>query len=120
QETFVHLKDLGQAAPLQVGPEFWETIDTRSELQLGRLLGAFKLEKDMPHWEMHPAGDELLVALGGEFEILLQDARGDAVVELKSGSAFLVPFGVWHRVRVKTPGEMLFVTPGKGTQQRAL
>ncbi len=120
QEAFVHLKDLGQAMRLEVGPEFWSTLETRPELQVGRLLGAFKQEKDMPHWEMHPSGDELLVALAGEFELVLQDGRADRVVELKAGQAFLVPFGVWHRVRVKSAGEILFVTPGKGTQQRPL
>ena len=120
QETFVHLKDLGQAAPLAVGPQFWETIDTRSDLQLGRLLGSFTVNKDMAHWEMHPAGDELLVALSGEFEVVLQDGRTDHLVALPAGRAFLVPFGVWHRTRVKTPGEILFATPGKGTQHRAL
>jgi len=120
QDTFVHLKDLGQAAQLAVGPQFWETIDTRSDLQVGRLLGAFTRDKDMDHWEMHPAGDELLVALSGEFEIVLQDGRTDHVVALPAGRAFLVPFGIWHRLRVKTPGEVLFATPGKGTQQRAL
>jgi mannose-6-phosphate isomerase-like protein (cupin superfamily) len=119
QKTFVHLKELGQAAPLAVEPDFWDKIDTRSDLQVGRLLGAFKLEKDMPLWEMHPAGDELLVVLAGEFELVLQDGRADHVFALKSGQAFLVPFGVWHKVRVKTAGEILFVTPGKGTQQRA-
>ena len=120
QEGYVHLKDLGQATRLVVGPEFWSTIASRSELQAGRLLGAFKLEKDMPHWEMHPSGDELLVALGGEFELVLQDGRSDHVIPLKGGQAYLVPFGVWHRLRVKTAGEVLFVTPGKGSQQRPL
>jgi mannose-6-phosphate isomerase-like protein (cupin superfamily) len=119
-ETFVHLKDLGQANSVSVGPEFWSTIDTRTELQVGRLLGRKHWEKDMGHWEMHPSGDELLFAVSGEFEILLQDGRTDHVVPLTSGQAYLVPYGVWHRVRVKSAGEMLFVTPGKGTQQRAL
>lgn len=118
--TFVHLKDLGQAAAVEVGPEFWSTLDQRADLHTGRLLGTFRLEKDMAHWEMHPAGDELLVVLGGEFDLVLQDGRTDHVVELKGGQTMLVPFGVWHRVRVKTPGEILFVTPGKGTQQRAV
>lgn len=120
QETFIHLKDLGQASSVPVGPQFWSTIDTRTDLQVGRLFGATRMEKDTAHWEMHPAGDELLVALGGAFEVVLQDGRTDHVVELAGGQAFLVPYGVWHRVRVKAPGEMLFVTPGKGTQQRAL
>lgn len=120
QERYVHLKDLGQAARIEVGPEFWTTIAARPELQVGRLLGALRMEKDMPHWEMHPSGDELLVALAGEFDLVLQDGRADRVIELKVGQAVLVPYGMWHRVRVKTPGEILFVTPGKGTQQRLL
>lgn len=119
-ETFVQLKDLGQVASVAVGPEFWSTIDTRTDLQVGRLLGRTRWEKDMPHWEMHPSGDELLLAVSGEYEILLQDGRTDHVVALVSGQAYLVPYGVWHRVRVKSAGEMLFVTPGKGTQQRVL
>jgi mannose-6-phosphate isomerase-like protein (cupin superfamily) len=119
-ETCVHLKELGQAASLPLGPQFWSEIETRTDLQVGRLLGTVRLEKDLGHWEMHPAGDELLLALSGAFELLLQDGRSNHVLELVAGQAFLVPFGTWHRVRVKTAGEILFVTPGKGTQQRPL
>ena len=79
-----------------------------------------RMEKDMPHWEMHPSGDELLVALSGEFEVLLQDGRSDRSVPLAAGKAFLVPYGMWHRLKVKTAGEVVFVTPGKGTQHRPL
>lgn len=118
--TFVHLKDLGQAASIPVDERFWSTVDTRSDLQVGRLLGSLVLEKDPPHWEMHPAGDELVVALSGAFEVVMQDGRADHVVELAAGQAFLVPFGVWHRLMVKAPGRILFVTPGKGTQHRPL
>lgn len=120
EQTYVHLKDLGQAASIPVDETFWSTVDTRSDLQVGRLLGSLRLEKDPPHWEMHPAGDELVIALSGAFEIVMQDGRADHVIELPAGQAFLVPFGVWHRLRVKTPGQILFVTPGKGTQHRAL
>lgn len=120
REAFIHLKDFGQAASVPVGPQFWTTLDSRADLQAGRLLGTTRMEKDMAHWEMHPSGDELLVAFSGVFEVVLQDGRTNHVIELASGQAVLVPFGVWHRVHVKTPGEMLFVTPGKGTQQRAL
>ena len=119
-ESCVHLKELGQAAVVPVGHQFWSTIATRADLAPGRLLGTLRWEQDMATWEMHPAGDELLVALSGRFEILMQDGKSDRVVELAGGQAFLVPFGVWHRYKVQTPGEVLFVTPGKGTQYRAL
>jgi mannose-6-phosphate isomerase-like protein (cupin superfamily) len=120
QSTFVHLKDLGQASTIPAGAEPWGAVEQRPELQAGRLVRTTRVEKDMPHWEMHPSGDELLVALEGEFDVVLQDGRADHVIELKGGQAVLVPFGTWHRLRVKTPGEILFLTPGKGSQQRAL
>ena len=119
--TYVHLKDLGSASAFAVDPaEYWKDAALRPELASGRLVAASRQEKDMPHWEMHPAGDELLVPLSGEYELLLQDKPGDLVVPLRPGQVALVPFGIWHRLRVKTPGEILFVTPGKGTQQRTL
>jgi mannose-6-phosphate isomerase-like protein (cupin superfamily) len=119
--TFVHLKDVGAASALAAGPDFWSTVGTRGDLQTGRVVGTYRFEKDMPHWEMHPAGDELLVVVSGAVELVLQaDGRKDIVIELGAGQAYLVPFGTWHRTRVKTPGEMLFVTPGKGNQHRPL
>jgi mannose-6-phosphate isomerase-like protein (cupin superfamily) len=120
QGTYAHLKDTGAAVLVEVGPEFWSSIGNRSELHAGRLVCSFRMEKDMPDWEMHPAGDELLVLLSGAVDLVLQDGRNDRVVEMKAGQAFLVPFGTWHRVLVKTPGELLFITPGKGTQHRPL
>jgi len=119
--TYVHLKDLGSASVLAVDPaEFWKDPASRPELASGRLVTASRHEKDLPHWEMHPAGDELLVALSGEFEVLLQEGPASQAVPLAAGQSVLVPFGIWHRLRVKTPGEILFVTPGKGTQHRTL
>src|SRR5262249_13686434 len=97
-ESFVHLKDLGQAASVPGVPVFWSTIAAGSELQVGRLVGRSRHEKDMPHWEMHPSGDELLVAESGAFEVVLQDGRTDHVIPLETGQACLVPYGMWHRV----------------------
>jgi mannose-6-phosphate isomerase-like protein (cupin superfamily) len=120
-KTYVHLKDLGSATAFDVDPvEFWKDPAARPELAAGRIVVGSRYEKDMPHWEMHPSGDELLVALSGEFEVLLQEGPSDRVARLAPGQVLLVPFGIWHRVRVKTPGEILFVTPGKGTQHRSL
>jgi len=119
--TYVHLKDLGSATAIPVDPlEFWKNAATRPELASGRIVTGSRHEKDMAHWEMHPAGDELLVALSGEFEVHLQDGPNGQRLPLKAGEVVLVPFGIWHRLTVKTPGEILFITPGKGTQHRAL
>ena len=119
--TYVHLKDLGSASVLPVDPaEFWKSAATRPELASGRIVMGFRVEQDMTHWEMHPAGDELLVGLSGAFDLHLQDGPSGQTLALEAGQVVLVPFGIWHRLTVRTPGEILFVTPGKGTQHRAL
>ncbi|HEX6884966.1 MAG TPA: cupin domain-containing protein [Planctomycetota bacterium] len=119
--TYVHLKDLGSATVLPVDvAEFWRDPGARPELASGRILMGWRVEEDLPHWEMHPAGDELLIAQSGAFELVLQDGRVEHVVPLAAGEVALVPFGIWHRLKVQTPGEILFVTPGKGTQHRPL
>jgi mannose-6-phosphate isomerase-like protein (cupin superfamily) len=120
QGVHVHLKDLGVATLMEVGPDFWTTLAQRPESQVGRLVGTYRCERDLPHWEVHPAGDELLVALAGEFELILQTEGRDQVVPMQPGQAYLVPFGVWHRLRVRVPGEILFVTPQKGSQHRPI
>src|ERR1700752_3459316 len=99
ESTFVHLKDVGAASALSVGPDFWGTMGARGALQTGRLVWRPRFEKDMPHWGLHQAGDELLVVVSGAIELVLQgDGRNDHVVEPGAGQAFLVPFGTWHRV----------------------
>lgn len=120
RETFVHLKDLGQATGVTAESGFWNALEARPELQVGRMVGAIPMERDMPVWEMHPSGDELLVILSGAFDLVLQDRSGDQIIALEAGHSFLVPFGVWHRLHVRSPGEILFVAPGKGTEQRVL
>jgi len=119
-DTFVHLKGLGQAGTVASSPDFWGEVEGRPELLEGRLVASVALEKDEVDWEMHPSGDELLVALGGAFDLVLQDGRTDRVIELPAGQAALVPFGTWHRLRVRVPGEVLFVRAAKGTLHRTL
>jgi hypothetical protein len=38
--------------------------------------------------------------------------------ELTAGQTFVVPRGVWHRGIVRQPGELMFITPGAGTDHR--
>ena len=75
----------------------------------------------MPAWERHPAGDEVLCALSGLLEAVVQDANGgERVVSLPAGVACTVPKGAWHRLVVRAPGRLLALTYGKGTEHRPL
>jgi hypothetical protein len=114
--TYVHLLGDGTGTPIEVGPDFWRT--TIHSLTHGWLVTAGRSEADWPHWEMHPKGEELIVLLSGDVELILQDDEGEHVVALTPGRGYLMRRGVWHRAVVKVPSEMLFVTAGEGTEHR--
>ena len=81
-------------------------------------MGSTHQSADWNHWERHPAGDEILVLLSGEMEVVLDTASGEQRARLAPGQTFIVPKGVWHRGIVSRPGELMFITPGAGTEHR--
>jgi len=67
----------------------------------------------MPPWERHPDGDELLHVIEGELGVTLLAPKGRVEVEVRAGSVFIVPRGLWHRSRPHGVVAMLFATPTK-------
>jgi mannose-6-phosphate isomerase-like protein (cupin superfamily) len=86
----------------------------------GRIAGTVPITQDMPLWEIHPSGDEFLYLLSGRMACILEESHGERVVELRAGEACIVPQGVWHRLLVHEPGDLLFITPDEGTAHRPL
>jgi len=86
----------------------------------GRIAGTVPIIQDMPLWEIHPSGEEFLYLLSGRMACVFEELHGERVVELRAGEACIVPQGVWHRLRVHEPGDLLFITPGEGTAHRPL
>ena len=120
--TYVHLKDGPAATPIEVGADFWATIDKRTELHGGRLVTLFHIQSTdgWVHWEMHPAGDELVYLLSGAIDVVLQEGTDERRIELRSRAAGIIPRGVWHRAIVHTPSDLLFITRGAGPQHRPI
>lgn len=116
--TYLHLRPDDGATAMKVGPRFWAAIDKRTELNRGRLMGTTPQRRSWAHWERHPGGDEILILLSGELELILETGRGERRTRFKAGQTFVVPRGTWHRAEVRKPGELLFITPGKGTEHR--
>lgn len=116
--TYLHLRDGLDAIPVPVGPDFWQRIDERTDLDEGRLVMVSRMTADWPHWEMHPAGDEIVYLLSGAMDLVFDEPGGERIVALRPGQAVIVPRGMWHRGIVRTAGEALFITPGAGTQHR--
>jgi mannose-6-phosphate isomerase-like protein (cupin superfamily) len=116
--TYVNLRPDDSATTLKGGRRFWANIAKRTDLNDGRLLGTTSQKSDWPIWERHPGGDEILILLSGELELVLETRAGERRTKLKAGQSFVVPRGIWHRALVKKPGELLFITPGAGTEHR--
>jgi mannose-6-phosphate isomerase-like protein (cupin superfamily) len=71
-----------------------------------------------PHGgEVHPDGDEFLYVVSGMMELILDDGGEESVgrettILLRSGDAYVVPRGVWHRIESVEPSYLIHVTPG--------
>lgn len=122
-KDFVHLGAEPVAtvlADFQWTGEYLEAYERRfeSDAERGRLVCITPQATTWTFWERHPAGDELVVLLGGHVDVI-QEIDGEHVrTELRAGEALINPRGVWHTADVHEPGSGLFVTPGLGTEHR--
>jgi len=121
--TYAHLGLGARVVPLpdfQWNEEYLERyqLDTEADGDEGRLVMIGAADATWTSWERHPAGEELVVQLSGA-ATLFQEIDGSVyTVELSSGLAVINPRGVWHTVDVHEPGQSLFITPGRGTENR--
>ncbi len=85
----------------------------------GWTVGAPLLVREPPHdGEMHPDGDEVLLLVSGRVTVELEDREPPRRVELVPGQAVIVPRGVWHRVHLAEPSQIVHITPGPGGEHR--
>lgn len=85
----------------------------------GLTIGAPRMTREPPHGgEMHPDGDELLFLISGRLTVVLEDREPPRRVTLEPGQALVVPRGVWHRVLLAEPSQILHITPGPGGEHR--
>jgi mannose-6-phosphate isomerase-like protein (cupin superfamily) len=87
----------------------------------GYTVGAPTIIEEPPHaGEMHPDADELLYLISGRVRVHLEFSDGDRDVELGPAQALVVPRGVWHRIFIVEPGQLVHITPGPGGEHRPL
>jgi mannose-6-phosphate isomerase-like protein (cupin superfamily) len=85
----------------------------------GRLMMVETTPKDWPSWECHPAGDEIVVVLDGEGDLIQEIDGTTRRIPVRPGSAIVNPAGVWHTANVRRPLKAIYITPCPGTQHRA-
>lgn len=119
--TYARLKPDASAEPLPVNESFWQ------ELSNGKF-GSFENEflvttqsfaQNWPVWEMHPKGEEVIILLTGNIDLILEKKTGNKIVRLQQqGDWLMVPKGQWHTAHVNALSTVIFITAGEGTLHR--
>jgi quercetin dioxygenase-like cupin family protein len=107
--------------PAFTGAEWYEAYIARTQGDgaEGRLVSLYDFAESWDSWEMHPAGDELVVCIAGALTLIQERADGSFHAEpLSAGEYAINPAGVWHTADVAEPATALFVTAGLATQHR--
>lgn len=101
-------------------PEFLEryAVEHERDGDEGRLVMVGSSKQSWTFWERHPAGDELVVVISGRISLVQEIDGADRRISLAPGHAAINPRNVWHTTDVNEPGDILFVTPGRGTEHR--
>jgi quercetin dioxygenase-like cupin family protein len=120
-EVFAVLKPDLSVETIPVTPTIFEEMDSKFEGFKNHLLvSEFEFTEDWPTWEQHPAGDEIVVLLTGQVEIILRkDGKDERIPLSEPGSYIVIPAGTWHTAKISMPTRMLFITPGEGTEDRS-
>lgn len=86
----------------------------------GLTFGVATMLENSPHGgEMHPDGDEVLYLISGRAKVVFLDS-GANDIELLPGDGLIVPRGVWHRVDILEPCQIVYATPGPNNEFRPL
>lgn len=85
----------------------------------GRLVAQHSFTASWDSWEMHPAGDEVVLCLAGRITLHQEFPDGrTAEVQLEAGEYAINPPGVWHTADIAGAATALFITAGLGTEHR--
>lgn len=122
----VHPAHLGLGARAEVQPAFtgmdWYAAYAQrvaADGREGRLVSMHDFTGDWDSWEMHPAGDELVVCTAGEMTLIQELPDGSLRSQtIGTGQYLINPAGVWHTADIAQTATALFITAGEGTQDR--
>jgi len=86
----------------------------------GMTFGVATMSENSPHGgEMHPDGDEVLYLISGRIKVVFLESREEDI-EVEPGDGLVVPQGMWHRVDILEPSQIVYLTPGPNNEFRPL
>ena len=86
----------------------------------GMTFGVATMSENSPHnGEMHPDGDEVLYLISGRIKVVFPDSAEEDIV-VSPGDGVVVPKGMWHRVDIIEPSQIVYLTPGPNNEFRPL
>lgn len=97
-------------------PELFDRL--KNQNQDFKLISYFEFDQDWETWEIHPMGDEVLILLSGNIEIVFEQS-GRVVLE-NFGDYAVVPQGTWHTAKVMEPSGVMVFTPGTQTRNKPI
>lgn len=84
----------------------------------GVTIGIASMPENSPHdGEMHLDGDEVLYLISGRANVVFLDSAEEDV-EMRPGDGLVVPRGMWHRVDILEPCQIVYATPGPNNKFR--
>lgn len=84
----------------------------------GRLVSMYSFGESWTSWEMHPAGEEVVICTAGEITLIQELPAGPQKTTLRPGDYAINPRGVWHTADVAERATALFITAGAGTEHK--
>jgi len=101
----------GTTSAIEVRPGIPPSLD-------GWNVGVASMHAPPPHaGEMHPEGDEFIYLISGAISVVLEE-HPQRIEDMQPGECFIVPRGIWHRLLIRTPCQLLFITPGPRNEYR--
>jgi quercetin dioxygenase-like cupin family protein len=86
----------------------------------GLTFGVASMSENSPHdGERHPDGDEVLYLISGRVRVVFIDSD-EADIDVQPGDGLVIPKGLWHRVDILAPSEIVYLTPGPNNEYRTL
>ncbi|MEP4890862.1 MAG: hypothetical protein ABJV04_12605 [Aliiglaciecola sp.] len=117
-ETFAVIKPNLSVATEDVTEQLYQQLDQQyASFKNHSLVAAHTFTENWQTWEMHPTGDELVVLMSGQCELIIRIGNADKHIALKQQGDFaVIPKAHWHTAHCDKRTNLLFITPGEGTQ----